>query len=55
MNKWEIILVAMTLAIGASSGVVFALTGDGSGNEDQDVADEWQLVEASAGWAASDR
>ena len=47
MNKWVVILVAMTLAIGASSGVVFSLTGNGSGNENQDVADERQLVEAS--------
>ena len=32
MNKWVIILVAVTLAIGASSGVVFALTAAGGGN-----------------------
>jgi len=32
MNKWVIILVAVALAIGASSGVVFALTADGGGD-----------------------
>ena len=32
MNNWVIILVGVTLAIGASSGVVFALTADGGGD-----------------------
>ncbi len=32
MNKWVIILVVVTLAIGASSSVVFALTADGGGD-----------------------
>ena len=34
MNKWVIILVVVTLAIGASSGVVFALTADGGGDNE---------------------
>ena len=32
MNKWVIILVAVTLAIGSSSGVVFALSAAGGVN-----------------------
>ena len=49
MNKWLITLVGLTLALAAITGGGFALAGNGSDNDDQDVPDEWKLVEAS-GW-----
>ena len=45
MNKWVIILVVVTLAIGASSGVVFALTADGGGDNPGPVKDYVSLVD----------
>ena len=49
-NKWLITLVGLTMALTTVSAVAaFALAGNGSDNDDHDVADEWKLVEAS-GW-----
>ncbi len=49
MKKWLITLVGSIVALVAITGGGFALAGNGSDNDDQDVADEWKLVEAS-GW-----
>ena len=50
MNKqWLITLVGLTMALEAITGAGFALAGNESDNDDQDVTDEWKLVEAS-GW-----
>ena len=49
MKKWLIPLVGLTLVLAAIAGAGFALVGNESDNADQDVADEWKLVEAS-GW-----
>ena len=48
MRKWLISAVTLTLIL-ANAGVVtaFALTNEGSSNEHQDVADDWELVEVS--------
>ena len=48
MRKWLISAVTFTLVL-ATAGVVtaFTLASGGSGNEYQDVEDEWVLVEAS--------
>ena len=48
MKKWMIILMGLTLAVAVTTGAAFAFTGDGSDKGDQDVADEWKLVEASS-------
>ena len=48
-KKWLITLVGLTMALAAITGGGFALAGNGSNNDDHDVADEWKLVEAS-GW-----
>ena len=48
MKKWLIVLVGLTLAVVVTTGGGFALAGNGSDNDDQDVADEWKLVEVSA-------
>ena len=48
-KTWLITLVALTLALVAITGAGFALAGNGSDNDDQDVADEWKLVEAPGG------
>ena len=48
MKRWLIPLIGLTLALMTAGAITaFALAGDGSGNDDQDVADEWKLVEAS--------
>ena len=47
-RRWLITLVALTLAL-TTVGATFALVGNRSDNDDQDVADEWKLVEASGG------
>ena len=54
MNKWVIILVAVTLAIGASSGVVFALTADGGGNNPEVPNSTESVGEASPGLPGDD-
>ena len=48
MRKWLISAVTLILVL-ATAGVVtaFALASGGTGNDDEDVADEWELVEAS--------
>ena len=48
-KKWLITLVGLAILIAATTGAAFALNNDGSDNDDQGVADEWKLVEAS-GW-----
>ena len=42
MKKLLIILVGLTLAVVVTTGWSFALAGNGSDNDDQDVADEWK-------------
>ena len=52
-KKWLLPLLGLTLALTAVSAVAaFALNSEGSDNDDQDVANEWKLVEAS-GWPGS--
>ena len=48
-KKWLITLVGLTIALAAITGAGFALAGDGSDNDNHDVADDWKLVEVS-GW-----
>ena len=48
MKKWMITLVGLLLTLAVTTVVVFALAGNGSDNDDHDVAGEWKLVEASA-------
>ena len=54
MNKWVIILVAVTLAIGASSGVVFALTAAGGGNNPEVPNSTESVGEVSPGLPGDD-
>ena len=50
-KKWLMPLVGLTLALAAITGAGFALAGNGSDNDDQDVADEWKLVEGPGGFS----
>ena len=49
LKKWLITLSGLIMALAAITGGSFALAGNGSDNDDQDVANEWKLVKAS-GW-----
>ena len=54
MNKWVFILLAVALTIGASSGVVFALTANG-GRDDPDVPNDTESAgEVSSGLPSDD-
>ena len=48
MRKWQISSLTVALVLATAGAVTaFALASGGSGNDDEDVADEWELVEAS--------
>ena len=48
MRKWQISFLTVALVLATAGAVTaFALASGGSGNDDEDVADEWELVEAS--------
>ena len=47
MRKWQISSLTVALVLATAGAVTaFALASGGSGNDDEDVADEWELVEA---------